>query len=96
MVVDLPQPDGPTNATYAPGLMSRSNELRTGTSDLVGYLKWTFSNLIWPSTSFKCLPSLLSLSTSISASVLSKVKILIAPPLAPEISGTNVKTLPAY
>ena len=48
MIVDLPEPDGPTMAVVVPALIENVAFSRTGLCSgmAVGYLKVTFSNLI--------------------------------------------------
>lgn len=50
MIVDFPQPLGPTNATFSPWFTLKDTFFRT-TFSLEGYLKLTFLNSITPSTS---------------------------------------------
>jgi len=47
-IVDLPDPDSPTNATFSPALINRLKFLKMD-SYLAGYLNYTFYNLIFPS-----------------------------------------------
>jgi len=42
MMVDLPDPEGPTKAVVFPGSNVHVKSLRTGMSGLVGYVKLTF------------------------------------------------------
>ena len=52
MIVDLPDPEGPTKALVVPALKMQLNSFRTLTSGFEGYLKFTFSNFISPVTFF--------------------------------------------
>lgn len=51
MIVDFPDPEGPTNAFVVPALKVQLKFFKTVTSGFEGYLKLTFSNLISPFTS---------------------------------------------
>jgi hypothetical protein len=42
MIVDLPDPDGPTNAVVSPAFISISRLSKIRRSGLVGYLKLTY------------------------------------------------------
>jgi len=48
MIVDLPEPDGPTKAVVLPALKTQLKFLRTCNSLRVGYVKSTFLNIISP------------------------------------------------
>lgn len=47
-MVDFPDPDGPTNAVVLPASKSHEKSFNISYSCLVGYVKLTFSKVIFP------------------------------------------------
>ena len=86
-MVDLPDPDGPTNPIFSPFFIIRLKLFKTIAS-LSGYLNTTFLNSISPSKFFNVLSSVSS--AIYTSSVFSTISNTLAPAcLAFPISGIN-------